>query len=334
MAGLGETCSHVASLLWLIAVGVERRDSLSVTQKTAYWVMPPAIQSVPYLRIKEIEFIGKKKKHASSTTSGSLHCHPSSVVDLEVHRKLDPPSFEEKKKFLDSLASMKSGAKQAVLSVMTGYCDKYIPRASSLNLPPLLTDLYNPSNLALGYFELLELSSKAVINITDEQRQVVEVNTRDQSKSMLWFNVRAGRITASKFKAACHTDPACPSLSLIIGICHPDRIRFKTAATLWGCQHEKDALKQYESASTHHGLVVSQAGFFISDTHPFLGASPDSKVCCSCCGPGICEVKVSMFGLSMHDLNFSSVLIVTKMTQWMMLPMMLNSVYKRVPMVS
>ena len=33
MAGLGETCSHVASLLWVVAVGVEKKDSLTVTQK-------------------------------------------------------------------------------------------------------------------------------------------------------------------------------------------------------------------------------------------------------------------------------------------------------------
>ena len=52
MAGLGESCSHVASLLWVLAVGVEKRDSLTVTQKTAYWVLPPAVRSVPYLHIR------------------------------------------------------------------------------------------------------------------------------------------------------------------------------------------------------------------------------------------------------------------------------------------
>ena len=43
MAGLGETCSHVVSLLWVIGMGVERRESLTVTQKSAYWVLPSAI---------------------------------------------------------------------------------------------------------------------------------------------------------------------------------------------------------------------------------------------------------------------------------------------------
>ena len=48
MAGLGETCSHVSSLLWVIAVGAEKRDALTVTQKSAYLVMPPPIRSHTY----------------------------------------------------------------------------------------------------------------------------------------------------------------------------------------------------------------------------------------------------------------------------------------------
>ena len=40
MAGLGETCSHAASLFWVIDFGVESRESLTATHKSAYWVMP------------------------------------------------------------------------------------------------------------------------------------------------------------------------------------------------------------------------------------------------------------------------------------------------------
>lgn len=39
MAGLGDSCSHVASLLWVVAVGVQRWESLAETQKSAYWVI-------------------------------------------------------------------------------------------------------------------------------------------------------------------------------------------------------------------------------------------------------------------------------------------------------
>ena len=65
MAGLGETCSHAASLLWATAAGVEKRDSLTVIQKSAYWIMPPAIKTVPYAPLAEISFVGKKRKNAN-----------------------------------------------------------------------------------------------------------------------------------------------------------------------------------------------------------------------------------------------------------------------------
>ncbi len=44
MAGLGESYSHVASLLWAIESGVRIRDSVAVTQKKAYWVIPNGIK--------------------------------------------------------------------------------------------------------------------------------------------------------------------------------------------------------------------------------------------------------------------------------------------------
>ena len=94
MAGLGETCSHVASLLWVIAVGVERRQSLTVTQKSVYWVMPPGAQKAPYGQIHDIEFVGKKRK--SHSFKSATTCQDGG------ERKIiaSTPSEEEKKSFL------------------------------------------------------------------------------------------------------------------------------------------------------------------------------------------------------------------------------------------
>ena len=52
MAGLGETCSHIASVLWAVESGVRHRDSLTVTQKEAYWVLPTRIKEVPYAQLR------------------------------------------------------------------------------------------------------------------------------------------------------------------------------------------------------------------------------------------------------------------------------------------
>ena len=76
MAGLGESCSHVASLLWAIEAGCKRRDSLTVTEKRAYWVLPSAVKSVPYSRVKDIQF-SKTPSNATSVIKESSVAAPS-----------------------------------------------------------------------------------------------------------------------------------------------------------------------------------------------------------------------------------------------------------------
>ena len=95
MAGLGETCSHVATLLWAIAAGIEKRNSLTVTQKSAYWVMPPAIKQVPYTTVAEIDFIGRKRKRMIVESSTDVPVHQRTTVrDLDIS-----PTDEEKRSF-------------------------------------------------------------------------------------------------------------------------------------------------------------------------------------------------------------------------------------------
>ena len=174
-----------------------------------------------------------------------------------------------------------------------------MPSVLATDLPPTLSDLYEVSNhlyevsnLKLGYYDLLKVAENTIISVSSEQSKAVEFKTRDQFNSKLWFRMRTGRVTASKFKSVCCTDPASPSLSLIMSICHPEVFRFQTAATSWGCQHEKVALDQYKQQMAHTNFQVFPSGLFISVQYPFLGASLDRVVSCSCCGKGICEVKV------------------------------------------
>jgi hypothetical protein len=285
MAGLGETCSHVASLLWATAAGVERRNSLTVTQKSAYWVMPPAIKTVPYTPLAEISFVGKKRKSTSVTRDTPVNAPtPSKKQALT-------PSDTEKAELFSSLAKCE-GVKPAVLAIVPPYSEAYIPASLDQDLPMVLSDLHKKEYLSLGYSSLLQVASETELHLTVDQAKTVEAKTRDQAKSRIWFRMRAGRITASKFKSACCTDPANPSKSLIMSVCYPEVFRFSNEATRWGCQHEQLALEIYSHRSQHQNVKVSQCGLFISNDYPFLGASPDGTVECSCCGKGVCEVKV------------------------------------------
>ena len=66
------------------------------------------------------------------------------------------------------------------------------------------------------------------ILVSAEKAKKVEKATRQQAHSKAWFDYCAGRITASKFKAAVRTDIRQPPSSLIRAICYPEAYKFKT----------------------------------------------------------------------------------------------------------
>ena len=60
-----------------------------------------------------------------------------------------------------------------------------------------------------------------------------------------------------------------------------------------GCKQEKTALEMYlKVQKCHHiNLHVTSSGLVINPKWPFMGASPDAILECSCCGRGVLEIK-------------------------------------------
>ena len=133
-------------------------------------------------------------------------------------------------------------------------------------------------------------SQQSKQKITAEQAKNLEAATRKQTLSKLWFRYR---VTASKFKAAAHTDLTQPSQSLIKSICYPECYRFTTKATKWGCEHEKTARETYfaKIQNDHENLTISDSGLVVHERYPYLGATPDGCISCDCCGFGVLEIK-------------------------------------------
>ena len=130
-------------------------------------------------------------------------------------------------------------------------------------------------------------------SITAEMAKNVEKQTQGQSNSRIWFQQRAGRVTASKLKAAVCTANSQPSTSLIQSICYPESHCFKSISTSWGCEHEASAIVEYKlkEGSRHRDFVICNSGLVIHPSYPFMGASPNSFIECKCCGKGVVEVK-------------------------------------------
>ena len=216
----------------------------------------------------------------------------SSTVAPHASKTITPPSDADKIQLLASLAKCKS--KPAILALSKDHSSSYIPLSLNPDLPPPFSKFYDDKYFTFNYAELLCNAEDLSLSITPNQCDAVEVSTKSQSKSRLWFNMRTGRVTASKLRAVCVSDESTPPQSLIMSCCYPEMVRFKTSATSWGCKHENEARQKYAlmSSSSHDHLSVHECGFFIHPDYPFVGASPDGLISCSCCGEGVCEIKV------------------------------------------
>lgn len=63
----------------------------------------------------------------------------------------------------------------------------------------------------------------------------------------------------------------------------------------YGCKHEAQARQEYEKLMNekHENVSVSESGLWLNSQWPYMGASPDGVVVCSCHGTGVCEIKVN-----------------------------------------
>ena len=136
---------------------------------------------------------------------------------------------------------------------------------------------------------------KNSLRVTTEKVREIERLTREQRNSTLWFDVRRHRLTASVFGEVMHRKAGTLPDSLVLRILQNKR--FTSTALEWGILNEPIATQKYvevQHASGHHGLTVFPSGFFISESYPFLGATPDGSVYDPTCHEqpyGFLEVK-------------------------------------------
>ena len=56
MAGLGEVCTHVGAVLFVVSSAIEIRSSRTVTQEKAYCLLPSGTKGINYEQVKYINF--------------------------------------------------------------------------------------------------------------------------------------------------------------------------------------------------------------------------------------------------------------------------------------
>lgn len=171
MTGLGEVCSHVGAMLFAVEAIVKLRDSKTVTQEKAYYLLPAGLTKVEYKRVRDIDFTGamtKKKKLDEKIEN------PGETATCTMSRKskpvlnIPPPSSEEVTCFIQSLHE--SGAKPAILSLIDEFADDYVPRSKLKPFQMVLSELHDEKCLNMEKDELLNhcASIAGIITVTDE----------------------------------------------------------------------------------------------------------------------------------------------------------------------
>ena len=157
---------------------------------------------------------------------------------------------------------------------------------TNVDLPLLLT---SPSTLKEHISQDLFNS----IKVTQSAADKLYLETMEQSSSKLWYDHRAGLITASNMhKVLKYTGRRYP-LSIIKSIMQYYKISGNVPSLKWGREKEATAIEQYcrEMMKTHEDFKVSSCGLIIDPKYPYLGASPDGLGSCSCCGDRLLEIK-------------------------------------------
>ena len=126
---------------------------------------------------------------------------------------VQPPSEAEKKGFFEGLRTL-----MPTSAILTCVYPSQRPRPNPLplhHLPSTILSLYQPAYKELTSCDMQARCREVFsgLRLTEDEAAYLAEATKLQSKSLLWFEHRRARITASKFHAVSHTSATSPSRS-------------------------------------------------------------------------------------------------------------------------
>lgn len=289
MAGLGETCSHISTLLF--AVIHQKEQATSVADTAAGWVIPKFQEKVEGAPLEDIDFrtpknILKRKQCASNLPTPQVRVKAAKCPEL---------SDEE---YHDLLTTIKNDQERKVRCCAFLVNAPFNEDFKTGVFIPSLKKFYDPKHEKLGLEELgleelRELGRNTDISMSSSDIARTFLRTKQQAKNREWYEGKAGKIGGSGLYDILHTNEMEPSISLIRRICYPYEHRFSSKQTNYGCNHEKDAIKLYLQNMTggHENFTYEDSGWIVHPDHFDFGATPDGLVSCECCGEGCVEIK-------------------------------------------
>ena len=191
MAGLGETCTHISSVLFYLEASARLHGtSKTCTDEASKWIIPSYQKEVQYLPIKDLDFTsarGKKQTLDDQIKAVDTdYADGEEIGESEQPKKIgSKPTESELTLLFQNLST--AGTKPSMLSVIPEHSDKYIPKSSSKEFPSPLMALKDAKYMQMEYHNLLAECKLVSVDITAKSADSIETATRDQSNSKLWF---------------------------------------------------------------------------------------------------------------------------------------------------
>ena len=269
------SCTHVSAMLHaLVAMSpihfvassdmafLEGDDeAIPVTSLPCRWKVPKA-RKESNLKISDANF----KKHAYGKTSSAKYTRQE---DFDPR----PTRFRNNAQGLLKEFLGKVRGKGLGVSMLFDESTRYWSDASGIE------NISGPNIPPKNELEKTIEEFKNSLSVSEQRAREIERSTINQRCSSLWFEARRYRLTASIFGEIHSRKHETTPDAFVRRIL--EQPQFTSPATRWGQDHEKIAIEAYQGyqhSNGHAGLTVCPVGFYISSTHPFLGASPDGGI--------------------------------------------------------
>ena len=121
---------------------------------------------------------------------------------------------------------------------------------------------------------------------------ITEQETRGQNNNPLWFQIRKYRLTSSNFGLVCKRKLNLSQTKFVQNTVLSQKDLSNVSAVKYGISNESKAAEQYAEYMKASGNCSSLSKWcYISNTMPWLAASPDRKVIDKEFGYGLVEIK-------------------------------------------
>ena len=302
MAGMSQTCNHVAAAMFRIEAGVRYGlTNPACTSLPSVWL--PNRKTVSWKKVKDMDF---SREDFAQRGKVKRPLVPSP-------RKNYNPLADNNKKLLSLVEIASALEEEAPLSIV----HQAVPLPEIDFVREIVTksqkrpeDLLSVDDILLLSISKCDFYDNLTLNLNNSNITRIEQITRGQSENESWYSFRKGVITASKgHDVLTKMKKVKKSGFEVINIfslnqkisgnyfTSPDIPALKYGRTM-----EVNALNSFFEAikGEHQELKFKECGLFLDSMYPFIGASPDSMMTCKCCGRVSIEVKCP------YSINYTS----------------------------